>query len=125
VPHSHSSSSGLGLLSLLICYTTAIAYWPDIQAAVLWDDDNHVTRADLQSLTGSGGYALISAPASNIIRSYFPRSWWSTGWWGDAMVGHRLTNIAPHLISALLVVLILRRLKLPGARLACCLPCTR
>jgi protein O-mannosyl-transferase len=37
---------------------------------------------------------------------------------GDAVLGYHLTNIALHSISALLVVLIVRRLKLPGAWLA-------
>jgi len=38
--------------------------------------------------------------------------------WGDAVLGYHLTNIALHSLSAFLVVLIVRRLSLPGAWLA-------
>jgi len=38
--------------------------------------------------------------------------------WGDATLYYHLTNVALHAASACLVVMIVRRLKLPGAWLA-------
>ena len=38
--------------------------------------------------------------------------------WGDATLGYHMVNIVLHCLAALLVVLVLRRLKIPGAFLA-------
>ena len=44
--------------------------------------------------------------------------WLEHRMWGDAVAGYHLTNIALHAFSACLVVMIVRRLSLPGAWLA-------
>jgi tetratricopeptide (TPR) repeat protein len=102
----------------LICCITAIAYWPAIQGALLWDDDNHVTRPDLQSLHGL--WRIWSD--LDATQQYYPllhsAFWVEHRIWGDAALGYHLTNIGLHSLSALLVVLIVGRLRLPGAWLA-------
>ena len=40
-----------GTWALLLCATFA-AHWPALRGGLLWDDNMHVTRADLRSLHG-------------------------------------------------------------------------
>jgi hypothetical protein len=37
---------------ILLCCVTFIVYSPALQGGLLWDDDSHVTRLELQSLPG-------------------------------------------------------------------------
>ena len=40
-----------GLCALMLC-ATLVAYLPALRGGLLWDDNMHVTRADLRSLHG-------------------------------------------------------------------------
>ena len=104
-------------LLLLFC-ATAIAYWPALSGAQLWDDDQHITQAALRPLHGL--WRIWSDLSST--QQYYPllytAFWVEHRIWGDATTGYHLMNIALHSVSALLVFLIARRLKLPGAWLA-------
>ena len=44
--------------------------------------------------------------------------WFEHKLWGDATLGYHLVNISLHATAALLVLLVLRRLAIPGAYLA-------
>jgi tetratricopeptide (TPR) repeat protein len=95
-----------------------LAYQPVWQGGFIWDDNAHVTRSDLQSWQGLGriwfqvGATLQYYP---LLHSAF---WFEHRLWGDAPLGYHLVNILLHGISAILVLLILRRLAVPGAYLA-------
>lgn len=48
-----TTSEPRGIVAFAIFFgLTAIAYWPALQGALLWDDERHVTRPDLQSFHG-------------------------------------------------------------------------
>jgi tetratricopeptide (TPR) repeat protein len=121
-PAIPSSSPSLTLRTarnfLLLFCVTAIAYWPAIQGALLWDDDNHVTRLDLQSLHGLWRIWSDLSTTQQYYPLLFSAFWVEHRLWGDAMVGYHLVNIVLHSVSALLVVFIVLRLNLPGAWLA-------
>ncbi len=55
-------------------------------------------------------------------QQYYPLSetafWVQHKLWGDAMLGYHLVNLAWHALTAVLVALVLRQLKIPGAYLA-------
>ncbi len=105
------------LFALLIASTLA-AYLPALNGALLWDDNMHVTRPDLQSLHGLWRI-WFDLPAT---QQYYPllhsAFWLEHRMWGDAVLGYHLTNVALHAASACLLVVILRRLSVPGAWLA-------
>lgn len=86
-----------------------------------WDDEAHVTRSSLRSLHGLGRIW----PDVHASQQYYPllhSAFWLEHWlWGDAPVGYHLLNVLLHATSAWLLVLILRRLAVPGALLAGCL----
>ena len=105
------------LLPVLFAATLA-AYEPAWHGGPIWDDDHHLTPVELQSLAGLGRvwFEVGATP------QYYPIV--HTAFWmmhrisGDDTFGYHLLNIALHAISAWLVAMILRRLKVPGAWLA-------
>jgi len=100
--------------SLIFC-ATLLAYLPALNGTLLWDDNRHVTSPELTSLHGLWRiWFEIGA-----IPQYYPllhtAFWLEHRVWGDAVFGYHVTNILLHAFSACLVVLIMRRLALPGA----------
>jgi protein O-mannosyl-transferase len=105
-------------VAVLLFVTALLAYWPALHGGVLWDDGAHLTKPELQSLHGLWRiwFDLGSTPQYYpVLHSAF---WLEHRAWGDALVGYHLTNVALHSLSAFLVILIVRRLSLPGAWLA-------
>src|SRR5437879_5458322 len=103
--------------ALILC-ATLVAYLPALRGGLLWDDNMHVTRADLQRLHGLWRIWFDLGAT----RQYYPllhsAFWLEHRIWGDAVLGYHLTNVALHAACACLVVMIVRRLGLPGAWLA-------
>src|SRR6202162_3652292 len=92
-----------------------LAYQPAWNGGLLWDDAAHLTRADLRSWRGL--WRIWVEPGAT--QQYYPllhsAFWIEHRLWGDAVLGYHLTNVVFHALSAFLVVLIVRRLGLPGA----------
>ena len=93
-------------------------YWPALRGGLVWDDQAHVTRPDLQS-----GAGLVRIWCDlRATQQYYPvlhsAFWFEHRLWGDATAGYHLLNVALHVAAACLLVLLLRRLKVPGAVLA-------
>jgi tetratricopeptide (TPR) repeat protein len=101
-----------------LVFATLIAYSPALDGTRLWDDASHITSPALQSVQGL--WAIWSKLGAT--QQYYPllhtAFWLEHHLWGDAVLGYHLTNVVQHLVSAFLVVLIVRRLSLPGAWLA-------
>ncbi len=107
----------IGTGAFVLCATFA-AYLPALRGGFLWDDDAHVTRPGLRSLSG------LWQIWSNVraTQQYYPllhsAFWVEHRLWGDSALGYHLVNVLLHATSAILLVIILRRLNVPGARLA-------
>ncbi len=105
-------------LGALFAGLALCCYWPALRGGLVWDDQAHVTRPDLQTWTGLGRiwYDL------HATQQYYPvlhsAFWLEHRVWGGATAGYHLINLALHVTAALLLVLLLRRLKVPGAVLA-------
>ena len=106
-------------LGALLVAATLAAYWPAFSAGFVFDDEDYVTRNPL--LTAPDGWSRIwfSAHAQS---QYFPLVFSTLrieyGLWGLWPAGYHAVNVGIHIINALLVWVLLRRLNLPGAWLA-------
>src|ERR1041385_7206892 len=109
--------SDAGMWALLLC-AMLMAYAPALRGGLLWDDNMHVTRADLRSLHGLWRIWFDLGATQQYYPLLHSAFWLEHRLWGDAVLGYHLTNVALHAVSAFLVVLIVRRVSLPGAWLA-------
>lgn len=103
---------------LLILAGCLLVYFPALNGGFLWDDDGHVTKQSLRSLHGllriwtDLGATQQFYP---VLHSAFWAEWFL---WGESVLGYHLTNVLLHATAACLVVVLVRRLALPGAWLA-------
>jgi Flp pilus assembly protein TadD len=106
------------LFWLFLAAVTMLAYHPAWNGQQLWDDDQHMIRPELYPV--SGLVRIWTEPRA--IRQYYPVLgtifWIENKIWGIAPLPHHLVNILTHSLVALLVLCILRRLEIPGERLA-------
>src|ERR1700691_1707724 len=107
----------IALGALLVCATLA-AYIPALNGGLLWDDAGHVTKPDLQSLHGLWRICFEFGSTQQYYPLLHSAFWVEHRLWGDAVLGYHLTNILLHASAACVVVMIVRRLSLPGAWLA-------
>jgi len=95
-----------------------LAYWPALHGGMLWDDSAHVTAPSMQSLHGLWRIWFDLGATQQYYPLLYSAFWAEHRLWGDAVLGYHLANVALHALAACLVVLIVRRLALPGAWLA-------
>jgi len=107
----------LALLGLLFS-VVFLAYFPALTGGFLWDDDAHVTRAQLRSLHGLWRIWFDLGAT----QQYYPvlhSAFWAEHWlWGDHPLGYHLINVVFHAGAASLLALGLRRLAFPYPLLA-------
>ncbi len=102
----------------LIVALTLVCYWPALRGEMLWDDDGHVTKPELRSLSGLGQIWFNVHATQQYYPLLHSAFWLEHALWGDATLGYHLVNVAEHALAACLLVLVLRRLRVPGAALA-------
>ena len=102
---------------MIFCATLA-AYLPALNGGPLWDDSHHLTGPELQSFHGLWRIWFEMGATQQYYPLLHSAFWLEHRMWGDAVAGYHLTNIALHAFSACLVVMIVKRLSLPGAWLA-------
>jgi tetratricopeptide (TPR) repeat protein len=96
----------------------AIAYQPAWHGGMLWDDDGHVTRSGLRSLNGLWRTWFDVGATQQyypVVHSLF---WLQARLWGENTLGYHFVNIGLHALSGFLLIVLLRRLRVPGAALA-------
>jgi tetratricopeptide (TPR) repeat protein len=101
---------------------TLVAYLPAWHGGFIWDDDIYVSENPLLSAPDGLWRIWFSRDSPS---QYFPLTYslfrFEYGLWGLQTTGYHLVNIVLHAANALLVWRVLRRLGLPGARLAAAL----
>ncbi len=105
-----------GWLSIFLA--TLAAYWPALRGGMLWDDDAHITSPALQSLHGLFQIWFQLGATQQYYPLLHGAFWLEHRLWGDAVLGYHLANLVQHVVSAGLVVFIVRRLEIRGAWLA-------
>ena len=106
------------LPALALLAATLIAYWPALHGALLWDDIGHVTKPELQSLNGLWRIWFDLGATQQYYPLLHTAFWIEHRIWGDHVLGYHLINVTWHVTSAVLVAVLMRRWRLPGAWLA-------
>ena len=92
-----------------------------MRGGMLWDDDQHITASALQSADGLRRMWFEVGATQQYYPVVYTAFWLQHRLWGDDTTGYHVVNVVLHTCSALLLVLILRRLSVPGAWLAAAL----
>ena len=107
------------LPAILLAAAVLVVYLPAIEGGYIWDDNRYVTENPV--LPQDDGLVRIWTELGATIQYYpmvFTTFWLEYRLWGLDPLGFHLTNVVLHLLSALLLWRILRRLAVPGAFLA-------
>jgi len=106
------------VFALLLFLATLLAYERALTGQAIWDDDRHLTAANLRSSHGLEKIWFEPGATEQyypLVHSVF---WVEDKLWGQATLGYHLVNIILHVLGAVLLVKILRTLEIPGAWLA-------
>lgn len=113
------------LIPLGLLVATAAAYYPALHGDFIWDDDYYVVHnRALQTFDGIQQLWLGIFPdwRRYPVPQYYPMThtslWLDYRFWGLNPTGYHATNIILHTLSAWTLLVILRRLAIPGALLA-------
>lgn len=102
---------------MILAVWVVASYQPVWDAGYVWDDDSHRTQPELQSCDGLMRI-WIDLDAT---QQYYPLThtvfWVQHRLWGDDPLGYHLLNVGLHIVNALLVLILLGRLRVPGAAL--------
>jgi hypothetical protein len=97
---------------------TVIAYLPALTGGFVVDDDALVVKSHVM-LASNGLYRIWF---TNQMPDYWPLTytifWFEHQLWGDQPAGYHVVNVVLHISEALLIWLLLKRLRIPGAFLA-------
>jgi len=113
VAHKWLNYKDIAMAALLVC-AVLLAYAPAFNGALLWDDDGHVTKPELQSFHGLWRIWFDLGATQQYYPLLHSAFWLEHRLWGDAVFGYHLTNVLLHALSALLIVAIMRRLGMRG-----------
>ena len=106
------------LFAVALTIAVLLAYQPAWHGGLLWDDARYVTRPELRSWEGLNRIWFEPGATQQYYPFLHSAFWVEYKLWGDATLGYHLVNILLHAAAALLVALVLRRLRVPGAYLA-------
>jgi protein O-mannosyl-transferase len=106
------------LFAAVLVVSTCLAYQPAWHGGMIWDDDQHVIRAELRSLHGLYRIWFDVGATQQYYPLLYTAFWIEHKFWGDSTFGYHMVNILLHAAAALLVATALRKLRVPGAYLA-------
>ena len=106
------------LMFFVLSVVVFVAYSPAINGGMIWDDDGHVTKPALRTWHGLTRIWFELGATQQYYPLLHSAFWVEHKLWGDAVIGYHLANIVQHLCAAGLLLLILKKLQIPGAELA-------
>src|SRR6266849_4025504 len=111
-------SSRNWVFGLILIVATTLAYQPAWNGKPIWDDEIHITIPALRSVHGLARIWTDPAAAPQYYPLLHTVFWIEYRLWGAWPLPYHLVNIALHALTAVLMLRILQRLKLPGAWVA-------
>ncbi len=109
------SRSVLGAGAALIVLATTVAYFPSLSGGFILDDDLLLT--DNRLIKAADGLYRFWCTTESV--DYWPVTnttlWLEWRLWGIHPTGYHVTNLVVHIVEALLIWVILRKLSIPGA----------
>ena len=104
------------LLALVLGVATFAAYQPVWHAGFIWDDDSLVTKNPaLRSLDGLGNIWIKLGTTKQYYPLVFTTFWSEYHLWKLQPLGYHLVNVFLHVLNAVLLGCVLRRLEIPGS----------
>lgn len=105
---------------LFIFLATLASYYPVMwKGDFIWDDGQYVTgNQTLKDPDGLSQIWLEPSSSPNYYPMVFTTFWVEYRLWRDDPRGYHLTNVLLHAVNAILVLIVLVRLKVPGALVA-------
>jgi protein O-mannosyl-transferase len=105
--------------AILIFALVLVAYAPALRSGFIWDDHpGHVTRPDLQSVSGLGRIWFEIGATQQYYPLLHTAFWLEHRLWGETASAYHLLNVLLHATAACLVGVLLRRLRVAGAAIA-------
>jgi len=102
-------AAGLVLLCLLV-------YYPTFTHGFIWDDDDYVeNNTTLRDLPGLVDIWVTPSSTPQYYPLVFTALWLEYQAWGDWAGGYHIVNVLLQAINAVLLWIVLSRLKIPGA----------
>src|SRR6266480_6390139 len=103
----------------IIIAAVLVAHIPALHAGFIWDDDRYVTKnVTLRDAAGLKRIWFDVGATPQYYPMVFTTFWAERRIWGITPVGYHMTNVLLHAANAVLVWIVLSRLKIPGAWLA-------
>ena len=102
-------------IGIVLAVVTLLVYQPAWNGRPLWDDDQHLIQPELQSISGLGPIWLKPGATQQYYPLTYTVFWVENRLWGKNFAGYHFVNILFHVLSALLLFRILRKLAIPGA----------
>ena len=115
-PSAHRFHALAGLI--LIVVAAVIAYLPSIRGGFIFDDGRLLTDNPL-IMASDGLYRFwFTTETTDYWPVTYTTLWIEWRLWGRNPIGYHVTNLILHIVEALLIWIILRKLSIPGAFLA-------
>jgi intracellular septation protein A len=107
-----------GTRAALVLLLTIAAYIPVMHAGFIWDDDVLITENPMTKAPDGLYRFWLTTEAPDYYPMISSLWWLEWRWWGDNPMPYHVVNVLLHAANTVLIWVVLRRLKIPGAWLA-------